>query len=146
MNKEKVTEVIREVLKEQESFLVDVSIGANNKISVYADSKEGMTIQRLKMINRSIEKALDRDAEDFDLTISSPGLDQPLKVFEQYELNIGRMLRILTNEEETHEGRLKEVTNELVTIVTKGTKKVAPKTIEMPFSDIKETKIIIEFK
>ena len=112
---------------------------------MWTDSLEGMTIQRLKMINRYIEKGLDRDEEDFDLTISSPGLDQPLKVFEQYQLSVGRLLAITTLDER-YEGRLQTVNAEELTIKTKGTKKEAPKEITLPFSDIQETKIIIEFK
>lgn len=146
MDKTKVKNIVSEVLADYNAFLVDLTIGANNKISVWADSKEGMNINRLKMINRNIEKGLDRDTEDFDLTISSPGLDQPFKVFEQYELNIGRLLKVENHEGEKVEGRLKEVNKELIILETKAKKKEPSKTIEVPFDTIKETKVIIEFK
>ena len=146
MDYKKIENIVREVLVDEESFLVELTVGANNKIVIRADSFEGMKMSRLKMINRKIEGLLDREIEDFDLTISSPGVDKPLLVFDQYLLNKGRLVAIkVVDTPDPIKGRLTEVSKDQIVITTKGSKKEVSKEIQISFSDIEETKIEIEF-
>ena len=92
------TALIREIaenkLRENESFLVDVIISPTNKIRVTIDNFQGVSIQECVSVSRFIENQLDREAEDFELEVSSPGLDQPFKVLQQYQKYLGREVEI----------------------------------------------------
>ncbi len=59
---------------------------------------KGITIDECAAIHRHIEKSLDRDKEDFELQVSSPGLDMPFGVIEQYYKNEGKKVEVVDNE------------------------------------------------
>jgi len=69
--KETVQAIIEEILSGTDKFLVEVAVHPTNMISVYLDSDSSLTIQDCQEINRAIENKLNRDKEDFDLTVSS---------------------------------------------------------------------------
>ena len=84
---------------------------------------------------------------DFSLEVSSPGLDEPLKLLRQYKKNIGRDVEVTMNDEVKKEGKLTVVTEKNITIEYaegKG-KKAIVKTEEIPFDAVKQTKIQIKF-
>ena len=100
-----------------------------------------------------MEVLLDRDKEDFDLVVSSPGLDSGLKVVEQYRKNVGRELEIIMKDNVRHTGVLKHVGSEEIIIEpvikkrsnekhTDGTVKTGQKIL---LNDIKTAKIRIIF-
>ena len=53
----------------------------------------GITIDECASLHRHIENNLDREKEDFELQVSSPGLDMPFAVIDQYYKNEGEKLR-----------------------------------------------------
>ena len=140
-----VENIVTEVLEDEKAFLVHLELNEGNNILLNADSFEGMTFQRLKMINRKIEAELDREVEDFSIVVSSPGLDKPLKVHKQYLLNVNRSLRITLQNSETIIGKLTVVEDDKITLVTKPSKKVKSETRVVAFQDILEAKVEIEF-
>ena len=77
-------------------FIVDVKVSKDNSIVVKADTDNGITIDECGELSAAIEASLDRDAEDFDLEVSSPGLSEPLKLPRQYLKNIGREVFVET--------------------------------------------------
>ena len=84
---------------------------------------------------------------DFSLEVSSPGLDEPLKLLRQYKKNIGRDVEVTMMDELKKEGKLTAVTDDNITIAyTEGKgKKAIVKTEAIPFDTIKQTKIQIKF-
>ena len=122
MEREKIDNAVKQALEENEAYLVDLELGEGNTIALFADADGGIKINQLKMISRQVEAALDRETEDFALTVSSPGLDRPLKVHRQYVNNIGRWLKIKTTEG-TVKGQLKNVTDSNITVVKPAKKK-----------------------
>ncbi len=137
-----------------DDFLVDIKISKTNKIEVFIDSFKGMAIDKCIEISRFIESNLDRDKEDFELYVSSPGLDKPFKVIEQYKKNINKEVEILTNKDEKIKGTLTEVNNnEIIVNEIKKVKKEGHKkkqtehfTYKLNINDIKSTKVKILFK
>jgi ribosome maturation factor RimP len=78
---------ILELLKEQPVeglFPVAVSVSLSDTIKVVVDSLIGLTLDDCVKVSRYLEQQLDRDKEDFELEVSSPGLTEPFKVKEQY--------------------------------------------------------------
>lgn len=149
-----VRELIDETIAGTDIFLVDVKIGTGNKISILVDAIGGLPITDCMKVSRGIEFNLDRESEDFELNVSSPGLDKPLKVFKQYEKNIGRSLKITLIDEGVFDAEViaaesSRIEFDLEKIITpspslEGLKK--GEKLGVMDVDIKEAKINISFK
>ena len=79
ITKEKILDIIQQKIEEDNYFIVEVDIKPGGRIVVLIDGDEGVSIDYCISISRLIEQSLDRDTEDFELEVSSPGLGQPLK-------------------------------------------------------------------
>jgi len=94
-------------------FLVEVKVAPGYNIYVYADGIQNITIQQCAVISRHLEEFLETGAlvpEHYLLEVSSPGMDQPLRVKEQYEKTIGREVEVILNDGRKLVGMLKEAT------------------------------------
>ena len=153
VNRSEIVEMAGEQLGEK-MFLVDVHVSASNIIKVLVDSYDGITIEQCVEISRYIENKLDREREDFELQVSSPGLSEPFRVKEQYLKNRGRQIEIITIEGEQLSGLLKEATPEWILLETSTQKKMEgfkkkQRIVEehqLNYSDIKNAKIVVTFK
>jgi ribosome maturation factor RimP len=156
INKKKVIELAQERIHELNNgnYLVEVNISSKNAITVKMDNLNGgVSIKDCVSVSRNIEHNLDREAEDFELQVTSPGIDQPFLVLEQYQKNIGQKVNVISKDDFSVVGELLEFDNnqikvkEVNTIKNKTTKK--KETIEeihiFTMDQIKETKLIISF-
>ena len=114
---------------EKDLFLVDVRIKPTNNIKIYIDGDQGVSVDKLVSYNRKLYRQLEEEGlfpnGDFSLELSSPGLDEPLKLHRQYVKNIGRPVEIVLQEGPKLEGTLKAVTEtqiEIETVKGKGKK------------------------
>ncbi|QCX02384.1 ribosome assembly cofactor RimP [Aggregatimonas sangjinii] len=153
MFKDKVTEFLNEGLAEDENlFLIDFSITADNKITVVIDGDNGVTVQDCIKISRAIEHNLDREEVDFALEVASAGAAAPMVLPRQYKKNLGRKMAVRT-EEDNYEGNLTSVSEEGITLEWKarepkpiGKGKVTVQKIKkIGFADIKEAKVMLKF-
>lgn len=134
-------------------FLVDVKIKPVNKIEVFIDSPSHITVDECVSLSRFIESNLDREVEDFELTVSSPGLDQPFKVMDQYRKYIGKEVSVLKKDGIKIIGKLKDVNDARVLVETKRTERKETgkgrhtilEEIGIDHAQIKETKLILPF-
>lgn len=149
IEKQKIQGLVEEFTKGTGLFLVAVKVSNANRITVLADKNEGITIDECAAIHRHIENGLDRDIEDFELQVSSPGLDAPFGVIEQYFKNEGKKVEVIDDEGSKYMGKLKNVTEggfELETeIKTKG-RTIELKDISLNFDQIKSTRVILTIK
>ena len=132
-------------------FLVDIWIKPTNNIKVFIDADEGIILSLLIEYNRKLYKKLEESGlfpdGDFSLEVSSPGLDEPLKLFRQYKKNVGRYVDVTRIDSSKVEGRLIEATEDGILVETetgKGKKKETRQE-SILFDDIKSTKIQIKF-
>ncbi len=132
-------------------FLVSVKVKPINNYKIYLDADGGLGIEKCIKINRALYKIMEEmgmyPEGNFSLEVSSPGIDEPLKLLRQYKKNIGRSVEVTTNNEEKKEGLLKEVTDDSITIEQtegKGKKAIILNTV-ISFADIKQTKVLIKF-
>lgn len=152
--KERITELVEQFIAESDLFLVDITVSPSAQISVSIDSEQGVDIDRCVALSRHIEGNLDREQEDFELTVASAGLSEPLKVYRQYVKNKGRNVAIVLANGEKFIGTLLEVTpegvlieyEEIIKTEPKGKKKkvITQKTIT--FAEIKRTTVEISMK
>jgi ribosome maturation factor RimP len=149
IEKQSIQGLVEEFMKGTGLFLVAVKVSSANRITVLADKNEGITIDECAAIHRHIENNLDREKEDFELQVSSPGLDLPFGVIEQYYKNEGRKVEIIDNEGSKYTGKLKNVTEggfELETEFKIKGKIKELKDVSFNFEQIKSTRVILTIK
>lgn len=98
IDKQIVANIVSDAIANTDAFLVEVTVSPANEINVEIDSPTGVDIDACADITRKIEAALDRDAEDYELTVGSAGLTAPFKVPGQYMKNIGNEVEVLTRD------------------------------------------------
>lgn len=143
----KITELLAE---DPDYFIVEVSVKPTNNIKVFVDADHGATIARLTKLNKALYKWIEESLfpnGDFSIEVSSPGLEEPLKLHRQYVKNIGRSVEVLLHNGVKKEGKLMSVSdNEILIEEEKGKgkkKEFIPHSILK--TDIKSTKIQIKF-
>ncbi len=151
---ENVERLVHEILNNNKSlFLIDLTVSKDNTINVIIDGDSGVSLDDCIMVSRHLEGHLDREKEDFSIEVSSPGATAPLKNRRQFQKNIGRSLKVVFTNGDKVEGKLKNADDEKLILewkarepkpVGKG-KRTVVKTVEKPYSDIEEAKVIIKF-
>ena len=128
-------------------FLVSVKVLPSNRIKVFVDAVEGLDVNDCVAVSRHVEGSLDRDIEDFELEVSSPGLTEPYQHPLQYKKNVGRQVKVTTNEGVSVKGELMEFEGDFITIQPeKKKKKEQAEPVKILLTDIKEAKTVISFK
>lgn len=150
---EQIKNILKNSIDPDKHFIVEITIRPGNKIFVALDGFKSITLDECVEFSREIESNFDRDKEDFELEVSSPGLTEPFKVIEQYKKHINTDVEVLLKSGIKLKGKL-------ITIVEKGfdleTKEVMrDKTTKkkkeiiskqfIDFEDIKHTKRYIKF-
>jgi ribosome maturation factor RimP len=149
IDREKIEKSIREYISGTPLFLVAVKVSSSNKITILADKKEGITIDECAGLHRHIEKDLDRNVEDFELQVSSPGLEMPFGVIDQYYKNEGRKVDVVDTEGQKYSGMLKNVTTggfDLETEVKVKGKSKEIMDVSFNFDHVKTTKVVLTIK
>ena len=153
IKKAHIEEVIQPIINEKGGFLVSLNIDKQNRIIAKIDSIEGFSIADCVDISKAIEGSLDRDEEDFELEVSTPGLNAEFKVWEQYKKNEGRKVEILQNNGDKFKGILKTVTPESFTVETekrvktdgKKKKEVVTEIHQIDFDSVKKARLVLDF-
>jgi len=136
---------------EKDLFVVEVRIKPTNNVKVYIDGDQGVSVDKLVSYNRKLYRQLEEEGifpnGDFSLELSSPGLDEPLRLHRQYVKNIGRPVEVVLQDGSKKEGVLQVVDDAKIELTeTKGKgKKLETHTHVIAFSEIKATKIQIKF-
>ncbi len=148
IKKSKIIELTENHLKKTDRYIVDLQIKSGNMIRLFIDGESSVNIKECIALSRYLESNLDREIEDFELNVSSAGLDQPFKVFKQYLKNLNKEVSILLIDGKKHAGTLSKVNENEITLEIPANKKKKIEKQELRFlmTDIKETKSIISFK
>lgn len=96
MVKQDIVEIVESVIADKGMFLVSVTVSPTQVIDVEIEKFEGdMGIDDCVMVSREIESRLDRESEDFELTVGSSGVGYPFKVPQQYQKSIGQAVDVV---------------------------------------------------
>lgn len=137
--------------EEPEYFLVSVRIKPTNNIKVFIDGDNGITIEKCVRFNRKLYKLIEETGMypegEFSLELSSPGVDEPLKMHRQYLKNIGREVEVIFADDTRKQGKLLAVTEaDIIIEHTEGkNKKAVTQQLVIPFNNIKSTTVQIKF-
>ena len=149
IDKIKIENLVKEFIGGTELFLVAVKVSNAGKITILADKREGITIDECVSISRFIEKNLNRDEEDYELMVSSPGLDMPFVVKEQFLKSEGKKVEVINTEGIKFSGLLKNVTNggfEIETEINVKGKTKEKKELSFNYDQVKSTRKVVLFK
>jgi ribosome maturation factor RimP len=132
-------------------FLVEIRVKPVNNFKIFIDADEGINLSGLIEYNRKLYRQIEESGMfpdgNFSLEVSSPGLDEPLKLKRQYKKNVGRFVEVTLLDGTKKEGKLLEASEDGILIEWeegKGKKKeIKQETIL--FDQVKTTKIQIKF-
>ena len=154
IDKEFLTIQANEFLQGSDNYLADIIINPGNVISIEIDNDNGVNIDDCVQLSRHLESKLNRDEEDFELTVGSVGLTEPFKSLRQYQKYIGKEVEVLTKKGQKLSGVLQLASEDefIVAIAKKmkveGAKRKTEVSEELHFKydEIKYTKYLIRFK
>ncbi len=150
----KITAIAEEKLEGTDLFVVNCTCTAANEVELIIDSDTSVGIDACAELSRAIEAELDRDTEDFSLTVMSAGIGSELRTLRQYRKLVGSSVEVLLTSGIKLLARLDEVTQEGITLsyeekqTVEGKKRKQLVTVSRtyPFSEIKYTKEWLDFK
>lgn len=153
LDKDQIKEWVEEFLEGSDRFVVDVIIKNNDVIMVFLDADTSLTIDHCVEVSKMIESKLDRDELDYELRVSSAGVDHPLTVKRQYPKNINRNLQIQLKDGTELLGKLIEANDESIIIqpVTeikrkKLTQQLIGEATSIVLDSIREAKVVVSFQ
>ena len=111
-----IKEIAYAKVKEMNCYLVDIRVSKNNDIKVTFDRKDGISLDDCVSLTKYIEEKLDREIEDFSLSVSSPGIYSPFIVPNQFFKNYNNKVDILMKSGQTFQGVLQEFDSKTETI------------------------------
>ncbi len=140
-------------------FQVSLKINPGNNVVLLLDADDGITIEKCTQVNKALYKYIEETElfpeGNFSLEVSSPGVDEPLKLHRQYKKNVGRSVEVVMNDGTVKSGKLIEVSEDDIVIEEKelldgsvgrgkGRKALTKKT-KILFNQIKHTKVLVTF-
>lgn len=149
----KIEVIVNEWIKDTGCFPVEIKY-STSKIAVFIDHPQGVTLSACASLSRALTSGLESDGvwESHELEVSSPGMDQPLRVPKQYLRRIGRKAAVLMPNGIRHEGILQSADEsgfELLETTSRkeNKKKIITETLHrFNYDQIKETKLILSIK
>ena len=96
--KEIIAKEVENYLSDKALFLVDIRVLPTGKIEVYADGKTNITIDECAQLSRHIHNFLEEKGlmtDNLSLDVSSPGMDEPLKVAQQFQKQLNKNVDVV---------------------------------------------------
>ena len=106
IDSELIKKISEECMEGTDLFLVEVKVKPGNTIEVFVDADSSVNIDQCVEISRHIESQLDRDVEDFELSVYSYGLSGALKLPRQFAKYLGKDVEVKTKEQGKIQGKL----------------------------------------
>ena len=150
----KITAIAERMLADTDLFVVDCSCSPGNEVELTIDSDTSVGIDACASLSRAIEAELDREEEDFSLTVMSAGIGSELRSLRQYRKLVGRSVEVLLANGVKILAKLDAVDEQGITLsyeekqAVEGKKRKQLVTVNRtyPFAEIKYTKEWLDFK
>ena len=145
-----IKKLVEEKIEGTDKFIVEIKIKPAQKVYVFIDGDQGVSVEDCIRISRFITSRLDRDIEDFELNVSSAGLDFPFSMRRQYRKNTGKIISVLLLNGEKIKGTLLNVLDDGIVVKLSPDKKKKGDTvteqISLQYDQIKEARNVISFR
>ncbi len=153
IGKEQIKSWVEQHISNSEQFLVDVKLSPG-RLAVFVDKPSGITLEECTSLSRYLINKLEPEGfmESHEIEVSSPGMDTPLLVPQQYKRRIGRELRVFDKMGKEVKGVLQTADDNGFELLEKEVKKEKKVKIEtehvhkFAYADVRETKLIVNFK
>ncbi len=150
----KITAIAERMLADTDLFVVDCSCSPGNEVELTIDSDTSVGIDACASLSRAIEAELDREEEDFSLTVMSAGIGSELRSLRQYRKLVGSPVEVLLANGVKILAKLDAVDEQGITLsyeekqAVEGRKRKQLVTVSRtyPFAEIKYTKEWLDFK
>lgn len=150
----KIIEAAERHLEGTDRFVVECTCTPGNEIELTIDSDTAVGIDACVELSRAIEADMDREAEDFSLTVASAGIGSDLRTLRQYRKITGRPVEVLLTNGMKILARLEAADEEGITlsyeekqaVEGKKRKQLVQVTQTYPFSEVKYTREWLDFK
>ena len=122
--------------------------GGHTILRVRIDRPEGVSLQDCERVSKSLSALLDQAdplPTRYDLEVSSPGAERPLRNLEEYRRFIGKRANVryrMGESEQVAEGRLTAVSDQMIELQLGEGKH--QRTMSMPFADIIAARLAID--
>jgi len=143
-----VKNITQEIAKEQNLFLINlITRGSNRKpvFEIYIDNKDGITTDLCAEFSKEVKARIEKtefSENDYQLVVSSPGVDEPLKYLDQFFKHIDREFKISFDDGEkiqSIEAKLLEIVDEQLTFLYKNEE------IKINYKNLKKAKVKLSF-
>lgn len=153
IGKEQIKQLVEQHINISDQFLVDIKLSPG-RLAVFVDKPSGITLEECNAISRFLINKLEPEGfmDSHDIEVSSPGMDTPLLVPQQYLRRIGRELRVFDNQNKEIKGVLQAADDKGFELLEKQIKKenktktAIERVHKFAYSDVRETKLIVNFK
>lgn len=152
--KEQLEKAAADYVEGKDLFIVDIKVSADNDIdiTIETDSRD-VTLDDCVEMSRFVESRLDRDVEDFSLTVGSAGLTAPFRIPRQYRKFVGSTIEVTFRDGHRQKALLESADDESFDISyerlvpVEGKKKKVPESVRetLKYADIKSAKAVIKF-
>jgi ribosome maturation factor RimP len=123
------------------------------KVTVVLDHPKSLALDICVTVSRYLQEQLESSEvfESHELEVTSPGMEEPLRVLQQYHKRTGNKVSVITFDGLKRFGKLLAADSEGIlleeeTIKKEGKKKlVVHEQLRLPFTSIKETRVIFSF-
>ena len=96
MNVSVIIDAISSEIVARNCYIVDVTVSKENDVEITIEAEEGtVELDDCVAISRFFESKFDREVEDYSLTVTSAGLDQPFKVQKQFQKAVGSKVEVM---------------------------------------------------
>ncbi|MBX7127518.1 MAG: ribosome maturation factor RimP [Cyclobacteriaceae bacterium] len=147
--------LVEQTLQGTPRFLIDVVVSLRRqpvKILIVMDGDQGVTIDDCAELSRSVNNAIIAGnwvEGDYTLEVTTPGLEQPLRLDRQYARNVGRGVKVHLKSGEVIHGKLTAFADGLLTLQSEtreGKKKVIVTEKQLSLQEIEKTLVTVSFK
>ena len=153
VNEQHIKLLVDQSLVDEALFLIDLVVNFKSspiKVTVVLDGDKGVSVDDCALVSRNLAKLLDDEGiiENYSLEVTTPGVDQPLKLKRQYFKNVGRFIKVQLKDKRIERGKLVEVADDLIYIeqeVKEGKKKELKK-IPIAFQELERVLVEVSFK
>lgn len=153
IEKENIKSMVEAFLAPTDCFLVEVKLSPS-RLAVAIDKPTGVTLDECTALTRYLLQQLEETGflEKHEVEVGSPGMEEPLRVPQQYQRRLGKEMRVVQVDGKEVKGILQQVLPDGIelreTITRKeNKKKVITEAVHIiPFVIIKEAKLVINYK
>ena len=144
INIEQLTTIAKDATKANGVSLFDLEFNTNT-LKIYIDNQAGITVKDCSNVSHYFNTLAESQGieQNYNIEVSSPGIDRPLTKPHHFERKIGNSLKISYQQDDTTQSvvsLLKEVTSKQITLINKKNKH-----LDIPFEHIIKAVVNIEF-